>query len=391
MAYFEPSIDADGIHIPTYDDVLENLITEYKNIFGEDVYLGVETPDYQLLSMFAKHLDDMYAICVDAYNARNPDYATGNSLDLLLPLNGMSRKQATYSTVTLKLTGDVGATIPAGSKAIDDDGYIWDTDEDLTIPDDGYGTVGATCETAGAIAAPIGAINMIYTPVSGWSIVTNEEAAEMGINVETDAEVRARRNLLLTTGANGTLDAIIRALVNVSEVEFVSLNANDTGSTDANGIPAHSICAVVKGGEKEDIAEAIYKNKAPGVATYGNTTQNYLDPTGHTIPIKFSRPTDVTTSVAITIQSLPGYDEDRVLPTIKGAIMSEINALGIGKNWGVTMAYKDIYNAFGNDCPFIITAVSGSNTHGTSTTEVTCAYNEVLVTDEEHISITVNS
>ena len=92
MAYFEPSIDADGIHIPTYDDVLENLITEYKNIFGEDVYLGVETPDYQLLSMFAKHLDDMYAICVDAYNARNPDYATGNSLDLLLPLNGMSRK-----------------------------------------------------------------------------------------------------------------------------------------------------------------------------------------------------------------------------------------------------------------------------------------------------------
>ena len=104
MAYFEPSIDADGIHIPTYDDVLENLITEYKNIFGEDVYLGVETPDYQLLSMFAKHLDDMYAICVDAYNARNPDYATGNSLDLLLPLNGMSRKQATYSTVTLKLT-----------------------------------------------------------------------------------------------------------------------------------------------------------------------------------------------------------------------------------------------------------------------------------------------
>lgn len=387
MAYFKPSIDADGIHIPTYEDVLENLMVEYRNIFGEDVYLGVETPDYQLLAVFAKHLDDMYAICVDAYNARNPDFATGNSLDLLLPLNGMSRKQATYSTVVLKLTGDVGAVIPAGSKAIDDDGYIWDTDEDFEIPEDGYGEVNATCETAGAIAAPAGAINMIYTPVTGWSIVVNEADAEIGTNVETDAEVRARRNLLLTTGANGTQDAIVRALINLSEVEFVSLNTNDTGSTDANGIPAHSFCAVVKGGEAADIAEAIYKNKAPGVSTYGNTTENYLDSAGHTIPVKFSRPTEITTTVTITIQTLAGYDADRVIPIIRGAIESEVNNLGIGKNWGVTMAYKDIYNAFEGDCPFIITAVSGSNTHGSSTTEVTCAYNEVLVTDDDHVVV----
>lgn len=391
MAYFEPSIDADGIHIPTYNDILDELIESYKSIFGEDVYLGVETPDYQLLAVFARHLDDMYSICVDAYNARNPDFASGNSLDLLLPLNGMSRKQATYSTVILKITGDVGATIPAGSKAIDDDGYIWDTDEDFEIPEGGYGEVSATCETAGAIAAHAGTINMIYTPVSGWSVVNNESDAVIGTNIETDAEVRARRNLLLTTGANGTQDAIIRALTNLSGVEFVSLIINDTNETDSDGIPAHAFCAVIKGGEAADIAEAIYRNKAPGVATYGNTTENYLDSIGHTIPVKFSRPEDIMTSVTVTIQTLQGYDEDRVIPIIQGAIRGEINTLGIGKNWGVTMAYKDIYNAFGNDCPFIITGVSGSNAHGSSTTEVACGYDEILVTDADHITVQVAS
>ena len=101
MAYFEPSIDAEGIHIPTYDDIMEYLIAQYKAIFGDDVYIKEDTKDYQLLSVFAKCMDDYAALVVDSYNARNPNYATGDSLDLLLPLVSMRRREATPSKVVL--------------------------------------------------------------------------------------------------------------------------------------------------------------------------------------------------------------------------------------------------------------------------------------------------
>ena len=49
-------------------------------------------PDYQLLSVFAKALDDVSALVLQAYNSRNPAYATGQALDLLLPQYGIIRE-----------------------------------------------------------------------------------------------------------------------------------------------------------------------------------------------------------------------------------------------------------------------------------------------------------
>ena len=387
MAYFEPSVDADGIHIPTYADILEELIREYKSIFGEDVYLEPDSPDYQLLSVFARHLDDFSAIAVDVYNARNPDYATGNSLDLLLPLNGMSRKKATKSTAVLTIFGDEGTVLPAGSKAIDNDGYIWSTDEDFTIPSGVSGTVGASCDTPGAITAPAGSINAIYTPLVGWSGVTNAANAIPGTDVETDAEVRARRNLLFSKAANGTLESIVSALMSLGAVEFVSLVYNDTDTTDAKGLPPHSICALVQGGDSDEIAATVLRTKAPGVQTYGNTTINVVK-SGVTYPVKFTRPTERTVSVTVTVKKLAGYSSSTHAPQIKAALIGDINNLGVGVTWGVTMGYKDTYSVFeGGDMPFVVTSISATNNHGTSTVEMQCDYNEILLTDDAHITV----
>lgn len=387
MAYFKPNVDADGIHIPTYEDILEQLIQEYKGIFGEDVYIEPETPDYQLLSIFARHLDDFSAIAVDVYNARNPDYATGNSLDLLLPLNGMSRKKATPSTAVLTIMGDEGTVLPAGSKAIDNDGYIWSTDEDFTIPNHNNGTVNATCDTPGAIPAPAGTITGIYTPIVGWAGVTNAANAVQGENVETDAEVRARRNLLFSKAANGTIESVISSLMSLAEVEFVSFVYNDTDSTDAKGLPPHSICALVQGGDSDEIAATILRTKAPGVQTYGNTTVNVIE-SGTTYPVKFTRPTERTVSITVTVKKLAGYSSANCTPLIKESLMSDVNGLGVGVSWGVTMGYKDIYTIFeGQDMPFVVTSISATNNHGTSAVEMQCDYNEILLTDSDHITI----
>ena len=89
--YFTPYIDGNGVHIPSYEDRMEALVASYRNIFGADVNLEISSPDYQLLSVFAKALDDTSALVLQAYNSRNPLYASGNALDLLLPMYGLSR------------------------------------------------------------------------------------------------------------------------------------------------------------------------------------------------------------------------------------------------------------------------------------------------------------
>ena len=91
MSYFTPYIDASGIHMPTYEDRLADLAEAYRGIFGIDSELSESVPDYQLLSVFAKALDDVSALCLQAYDSRNPMYASGSALDLLLPQYGITR------------------------------------------------------------------------------------------------------------------------------------------------------------------------------------------------------------------------------------------------------------------------------------------------------------
>ena len=92
MAYFAPYIDGSGIHMPTYEDRLSELSEAYRSIFGIDAELSASVPDYQLLSVFAKALDDVSALVLQAYNSRNPAYASGQALDFLLPQYGITRE-----------------------------------------------------------------------------------------------------------------------------------------------------------------------------------------------------------------------------------------------------------------------------------------------------------
>ena len=91
MSYFAPYIDGTGVHMPTYEDRLDDLVTAYRNIFGVEAELSASVPDYQLLSVFAKALDDTSALVVQDFNSRNPMIASGAALDLLLPQYGITR------------------------------------------------------------------------------------------------------------------------------------------------------------------------------------------------------------------------------------------------------------------------------------------------------------
>ena len=45
MPYFTPYIDATGIHMPTYEDRLEALVTAHRTLFGVEAELSAAVPD----------------------------------------------------------------------------------------------------------------------------------------------------------------------------------------------------------------------------------------------------------------------------------------------------------------------------------------------------------
>ena len=51
MAYFKPYVDSKGLHIPSYQDILNDMIASMKQIYGDDIYLENDSADYQLLSI----------------------------------------------------------------------------------------------------------------------------------------------------------------------------------------------------------------------------------------------------------------------------------------------------------------------------------------------------
>ena len=56
MAYYAPYIDTTGIHVPTYEDIRDDLIASMKQIFGQDIYLADDSQDYQQICIFAKKI-----------------------------------------------------------------------------------------------------------------------------------------------------------------------------------------------------------------------------------------------------------------------------------------------------------------------------------------------
>lgn len=388
--YFVPYLDETGVHIPTYADRLEQLKNDYSAIFGPDTELTPYAPDYQLLSVFAKALDDMSALIVSLWASHNPNYARGASLDLLMPLCAMQRLSASPSTVTLSLTGTPLTSLPEGLEAADAAGHCWITDEAATLDTDGNALAAAHCSQTGPVAAAANTICLIRTPAAGWTAVTNPSAAIPGRDTETDAEARLRRDNAVSLPSAAISESILASLNSLPNVAFSRLLVNDTDETDDYDIPAHSLCAVVDGGSSADIARTIFTRKSPGVGTYGTSSAQVTDAFGETHTVSFIRATFTTASVAVVLKKLPGYNESAMAAAIPQAISAYISTLGIGEKLVVPVLYGIAYTADPSETPtFTVLSVRASAASQTSAEVIEPAFSERIRCYPATVQITV--
>lgn len=297
-----------GFNRKRLDTLLEELNQEVQAIFGDNINLSPESPDGQINGVVSESNANLWEIAEASYNAFNPSAASDSTLSNLVQLNGITRLEATKSTVLLTISGTSGTSVPAGSLvSVEDSDFTFSTDSTVVIGVGGTVDVNATATETGPIEASIGTATVIETPVTGWDSVTNTAPANVGTDEENDADLRARRQRSVAAASQAIIDAIFAAVADIDGVTQVVVLENDTNATDANGLPPHSFNVIVQGGSDTDIVQAIWLKKPAGILSFGTTTSQAVDSQGISHDISFSRPTEVDIYVTVTVATGPEY------------------------------------------------------------------------------------
>lgn len=386
------SVTAAGIAKPDYEDVRAYLETQFRAIYGDDIYLAPDSQDGQFIAIVAQAIHDCNAAAVAVFNSRSPTGAQGEGLSSIVKLNGIARQVATFSTVDLRIVGEVGTIISNGAVA-DTQGNRWNLPASVTIPISGEITVTATAAAPGALEVPAGSITSIVTPTRGWQTVQNLASSVPGSPVETDAALRARQTISTSIPATTPLEAIRGAIAALTGVTRLVAYENDQAFTDDRGIPAHSIALVVDGGDTALVAQTIARKKTAGTGTFGSTTVLVTDVAGVSRSVRFSRSTDITIEVTITIRALAGWSVQR-LDAIKAAVATWISSLGIGQDVILANVYLPAA-LFGDPSQgansYRIASLSINKLGSPPAGDVAMAYNQAPMCLPSNVSITVTT
>ena len=377
---FAYGITDKGFNRKRLDQLLKELNSELKSIFGENFNVSPESPDGQINGVVSESNANLWEIAEIAYNCFSPSDAIGNALSNLVQLNGITRLDSSPSIVNLNMTGKDGTQIPAGSLVSTiDTGAQFKTDNNVTI-ESGAATVVAKATVKGPIIAKAGTVTKIDNPVSGWHSVDNPRDAEIGRYEETDVELRARRERSVARDAQAIVDAIYAGIANVAGVVNVVVLENDQNVTDKNGLPPHSFQVIATGGSDQDIANMIWLKKPAGILSFGDTTTEINDSQGLSHKISFSRPTTKDVYVRIEIKPFDNYPKNGD-ELIKNAVVDYANGellenrgFGVSDDVILTRLYTPTNSVNGHEIVSIQIGLSvdslGENNIAISPTEI---------------------
>lgn len=375
-------IDSTGYHYSDFPTFLAWLQTAYQGIYGADVYLGADSQDGQFVAILAKAFFDTAALGASVYNSFSPVTAQGIGLSRVVKINGLNRGIPTNSTAELTIIGTAG-TIIANGIATDILNQKWLLPALVTIPGPGTITITATAELVGDVTAEPNTITTIFTPTLGWQSVNNSAVATPGAPIESDATLRARQKVSTSIPAQTVFDATIGGVENLPGVTDVRGYENPTGTTDGNGLPPHSICVVVTGGDDTAICQTIMDYKTPGTDTFGDTTELVTDAKGMPLNISFQRSVVATVGVRVTITPNSLYSADYAA-MIQDAVAAAAVVGGIGNTVLYTTLFAPAYLA-GTAAAgsFVITEIAMQKNGGgfTANSNVTLDFDEQPVCD----------
>lgn len=303
-----PAFTFEGLDIRTLTEVVQELRDGYRTIYGNDINLEDSTPDGQRVGIEAKAITDIEEFLLNLYNQMDADLAFGEWLNKLIKFAGIQRKPATRSTVEMEIETDRILTLPANYTLEDELGQEWIVTSDAVLVS-GTNTVTFVSKVFGSINADANTITEQSDVVLGVTSVTNPAIAVVGLDEETDEQLRIRRAKSVENPAYSTTGGLYARLADLASVTDVVVEENDTKDYDATrDIQANTLWAIVEGGTTTDIVETIAKNRTGGCNTKGSESgifiETLLRPDGSEFEIqhemRFDRPTVVDLHITLT-------------------------------------------------------------------------------------------
>lgn len=319
--------EANAATLSTIDPAIDTAPTE---VLGQ--YHGI------LSSKFA----ELWELLATIYNLFNPDAAEGTALENIAALSGVTRLPKTRTLVycTLNLAASQsfapGALVAhvAGQPTV----LFTNRDQVTSVLAGNYTNVPFVAIDYGPISVNASTLTAIPTSTPGWNSITNPANGITGRNVETDTELRVRRELELTAPGACTVDSIRADLLDQDKVPGVIqalVFENTSLLVDGNGLPGKSIECVIWDGsvpaaDDAKVRATIWASKPSGIETYGSISGTTPDSTGTSQTVKFSRATARRLYLDSTITTNSLFDATNGPAAVRSAMKAVVDKFQLG-------------------------------------------------------------
>lgn len=335
-----------GIKIRTFSEIFDKKVAEYKAIYGDDINTEQNTQDGQKIGVEANAIIDLELFAQWLYANLDVDFAEGQMLNVLAKISGITRIPSTRSSVDVEIITDRPLTLPADWEAKDENESIW------FLPNESNLILGSNFLTLsskewGEVNAQANEVIHQNHIVLGIVSLTNALASNLGIDEESDADFRIRRNLSTENPAYSTIGELQSGLSNLNGVTDVKIYENKTDVLDGVlNLNAHSIWIIVDGGSIADISKTIAISKTAGAGEKGVITGNFIEKIDTNLgsffythePI-FDRPTSLSTELIFDVHIESGLG---VIDLAKFEPLKDLEFI-IGAGVFVTSLYSEIY------------------------------------------------
>ena len=348
--------DSSGVNVASFTEIRSALIERYKEAYGSDIDLSTSSADGVFVNNLSLIMNNILQTMLTLYSNLDVENATGEYLDTLCNLSNITRKAATFSTVSLQITNIGTSSLNEIDRLtfLDNSGLAWiyTTDSPISIARNETKEITATCEQSGPIEAPVGFISAL---VQNYPLqISQKEDAIIGRDAETDDELRSRRAKSLGGNSVTVLESLIGALTNISGIYDAYIYNNNTNSSysakDGTLIDAHSIYCILRIEDgvtvsDETIGNIIHSKLTPGIRSQemGSTSTGisksytFVEKVFNTSisesaqSINWKQAKAINPSVSINISTYEYFTSDEI-NQIGKAVINYLNKLSISEN-----------------------------------------------------------
>lgn len=276
------------------DALINDFLDKYEELTGNRVSLSASNPYRLIMMACANQIYQAMQYADHAGKMSFLTYASGDYLDNLAALRGVTRRDATAAKTTLEFSISSAiasaVAIPAGTRVTNGNGVYFATDEYTEIPAGSLtASVTATCTEAGTSGSGFssGEFTTLVNTLAYTVNVTNSSETYGGSDIETDEELKER--IFEAPGGYSTAgpnDAYIFHAKDASaDVGDVYVTTESAGEVDvyfitaAGEIPSAALIAEVESYLDDKKIRPLTDHvvvKAPSISTYNIDVTYYI-------------------------------------------------------------------------------------------------------------------